>query len=83
MKNYYKTKIFVKCLLITGTFLHKSFFGTQKSCPLYRGVRYKLFAITRFYYKDLTTVPSLPENSVPYIEVSAINGVHYIDVSLY
>ena len=34
--------------------------------------------INRFYYKDLTVVPSVLAKSVLYIEMSSIKGVRYV-----
>ena len=64
-----------------------SSFDTYKSCPLSspknRGVRYKTFAINRFYYKDLAVVPSVLAKSVCYIEVSTVKGVRYSKIPLH
>ena len=58
-------------------------FRTNRSCLLYQGVRYKLSAINSSYYKDFTVVLHVLAKSVPYTEVPAVKGVHYIEVPLY
>ena len=47
-------------------------------------VRYtEVSAISMFYSKDLTVVPSALAKSIPYIEVFTIKGVHHIEVPRY
>ena len=64
-----------------------SSFETYKSCPLScpknRDVRYKPFAINRFYYKDLAVVPSVLAKSVCCIEVFTVKGVRYAEIPLH
>ena len=42
-------------------------------------VLFENLKISRFYYKDLSMVPSVPAKSVRYFEMSATRDIHYID----
>ena len=53
--------------------------GHYSQVRFLKKVLFEDLKISRFYYKDLTMVPSVPAKSVRYFEVSATSGIHYID----
>ena len=53
--------------------------GHYSQVPFLKKVIFEDLKISRFYYKDLTMVPSVPAKSARYFKVSATRGIHYID----